>query len=166
MGGIAAGNVLFSLSLGAVIGYLFWGWVGARLGPARALAFAATIFIAVQLALGLLPPVGSGVLTGLFFVFGITGSASVLLFVLARSLFPFQLTGRAVTAVNLFMFAGGFVLQWALGIMIEWSAPPLGQAAPASYGAMFLVTAGLGVLALASFLPGQRQWQADMRASR
>ena len=67
-----------------------------------------------------------------------------------------------MTAVNLFMFAGGFVLQWALGIMVEWSARATGQATPASYGAMFLVTAALGVLALAWFLPGLRRWQADL----
>lgn len=162
MTSIAAGNVLFALSLGIVVGYLLWGWLGERFGPARALATAAGLYVSIQIVLGFLPPVGSGALTGLFFGFGITSAASVLLFVLARSLFPFALTGRAVTAINLFMFSGGFVLQWALGVMVEWSAAADGRAAPASYGTMFHVTAGLGVLALGWFLTGLRQWQQDM----
>lgn len=162
MSGIAAGNVLFALSLGVILGYLLWGWLGARLGPARALVIAVAIYVAVQVVLGFLPPVGSGLLTVLFFVFGLAASASVLLFVLVRSLFPFGLTGRAVTAVNLFMFGGGFVLQWALGVMAEWTVPSGGQPNPGAYGAMFFVTAGIGLAALVWFLPSLPAWRRDI----
>ena len=161
MPAIAAGNVLFALSLGVVLGYLVWGWMGARLGPARALALAAAIFIATQATLGFLPPLGRGLVTALFFVLGITGSASVLLFVLARSMFPLELTGRAVTAVNLFMFGGGFALQSSLGLMIEMATPAEGSAPDRAYGAMFLATAALGATALLAFLPTVRAWQRD-----
>ena len=164
---IDAGNVLFALSLGVVLGYLVWGWLGARLGPARALAIAAGIFVSAQIALGLLPPLGSGLVTALFFLFGITASSSVLLFVLVRTLFPLALTGRAVTAVNLFMFGGGFVLQWALGVMIDLAGGTgTGAASPGAYGAMFLTTAALGAAALAVFLPGLPAWRRENGTAR
>ena len=54
------------------------------------------------------------------------------------------MTGRAVTALNLFMFAGGFALQWGLGAIVE-TAPSLGY--------VFASTAALGAVALAAFLP-------------
>ncbi|NBC96776.1 MAG: MFS transporter, partial [Deinococcus-Thermus bacterium] len=83
----------------------------------------------------------------------ISGAASALLFALARGAFPLALTGRAVTAVNLFMFAGGFGLQWGMGV---WLDAGLG-----GHGSLFALSAALAAAATLAFLPELRRRPAD-----
>jgi len=142
---VATGNVLLAFGLGISSGYLLLGTVGERFGVARSLALTASIFVAVQAFLATTPEPGGGLLTATFAVLGLAGASSALLFALVRAAFPLALTGRAVTAVNLFMFVGGFALQWGLGAWLE--------AGMGGYGSTFALTAALGAAATALFLP-------------
>lgn len=145
---LSTGNVLLAFGVGVSAGYLVLGALGARVGAARALAIATGAFIAVQVVLAWLPEPGGGVLSVAFAALGVSGATSALLFTLARASFPLSLTGRAVTAVNLFMFAGGFALQWGLGAWLE--------AGLGGYGSLFALSAALGAAALVVFLPELR----------
>jgi predicted MFS family arabinose efflux permease len=142
---LQAGNVLVAFGTGVSAGYLTLGAVAERFGTARTLALVTAAFVVVQAFLATLPPAGDGVLTAAFALLGLSGASSALLFARMRAAFPASLTGRAVTALNLFMFAGGFALQGGLGLLLD--------ASPGGHGTLFAVTAGLGAIAWAAFLP-------------
>lgn len=142
---LPAGNVLLAFGVGVSVGYLLLGALGERLGVARTILAATIAFVAIELVLAFTPVPGAGRLAASFFVLGAAGSASGLVYSLARSSFPLALTGRAVTAINLMLFLGGFALQWGLGV---WLDAGLG-----SYGSLFALTATLGVAAIVTFLP-------------
>lgn len=148
---VAAGNVLLAYGIGISLGYLVLGALAERLGVARVLAGGALAFVLLQSVLAAMPATGGGTLAATFFGMGLAGAASALIFTLARQAFPLALTGRAVTAVNLFMFLGGFGLQWALGWWLE-----VGPGDAAAYGRLFLATALLAAFALLVFLPELR----------
>ena len=146
---LATGDVLAAYAVGVIVGYGGLGFVGRRYGPARTLAVCTAAFVAIQAYLATAPAPGDGRLTVAFAVLGISGASSALLFTLARAAFPLALTGRAVTAVNLFMFGGGFVLQTGIGLGL--------QATGAPHAAAFAVTAVLAAAALVAFLPWARR---------
>ena len=146
---IAAGNVLLAFGIGVSVGYLALGSIGERFGTARTAFAAGVVFALMQVLLGMLPAPGAGLLLLIFLVLGAASSASGLLYSLARSLFPLALTGRAVTAVNLVIFAGGFALQGSLGLWLE--------AGLGGYGSLFMLTTTLTVLAALVFIPEARR---------
>ena len=156
LGTVATGNVLLAFGVGVSAGYLVLGGAGARIGVERTVVAAGATFVAAQAVLATAPDPGGGVLAGTFLVLGLSGATSALLFAAARASFPLALTGRAVTAVNLFMFSGGFLLQWGLGV---WLDAGLGD-----HASLFAGTAALGVGALLGFLPELRG-SASARAS-
>lgn len=142
---IPTGNVLLAFGVGISAGYLLLGAIGARYGTARTLAVVTAVFVICQAFLATLPAAGGGRLAVSFLTLGVAGASSALLFARIRSAFPPDLTGRAVTALNLFMFAGGFALQWGLGVWLE--------AGTADLGSLFAVTAVMGAAAWLAFLP-------------
>lgn len=149
LGAIETGNVLLAFGVGVSLGYLVLGAIGERLGVARTLASTGAAFVLAQAVLATTPAPGGGALVATFALLGTSGAASALLFALARDAFPLALTGRAVTAVNLFMFAGGFALQWGLGVWLD--------AGVGGHGSLFAFTAALGVAATLAFLPEVRR---------
>jgi predicted MFS family arabinose efflux permease len=149
LGPLATGDVLLALGAGVSIGYLLLGAIGERLGVARTLVAASAAFVALQALLATMPPPGGGRLATAFVLLGTSGASSGLLFALARRAFPLASTGRAVTAVNLFMFAGGFLLQGGLGV---WLDAGLG-----GHGSLFALSAGLAAAATLAFLPELRR---------
>jgi predicted MFS family arabinose efflux permease len=149
----ATGNVLLAFGAGISVGYLLLGAVGERLGVARTLVGAAVAFAALQAILATVPEPGAGRLTAVFALLGTSGAASALLFALARGAFPLALTGRAVTAVNLFMFAGGFALQWGMGVWLD--------AGWGGHGSLFALSGALAAAATLAFLPELRPRPAE-----
>ena len=152
---IAIGNLLLLMGLGVTVGYLSVGWLAARLKVPLTLLTGAAVMTLVQLALVLTRPSWpQPVLAILFFAFGLFGAFNVLTFAHVRSIFPLTMTGRAVTAMNVFGIGGSALLQWGLGLIIGLF--PLlegGGHPPGAYRTAFLVTAGLTALAFAVYLP-------------
>ncbi|MDZ7706463.1 MAG: MFS transporter [Trueperaceae bacterium] len=153
LGPLATGNVLLAFGVGVSVGYLILGALGERLGVGRTLFGAGVAFVAAQTVLATVPAAGEGVLASTFAVLGVSGATSALLFALARNAFPLALTGRAVTAVNLFMFTGGFALQWGLGLWLD--------AGIGGHGSLFALTAAMGVVAVAAFVPEMRRASSE-----
>ncbi|MDP9425061.1 MAG: hypothetical protein M3P37_03265 [Actinomycetota bacterium] len=67
------------------------------------------------------------------------------------------MTGRAVTAVNLFGMGGVFVLQWAFGLVLDASQGTAGGDSPEGYAVAFLLTTAGTAAALILYLPLARK---------
>lgn len=153
---VAAGNLIFLLSLGVTLGFLTSGWLADWLGLARVAATGTAACIVIQLALALQPT--PGLLPALMFGFGLSVGFSILLLVQPRFLFPPELTGRAATGANVFSIGGTFVLQALMGVIIgAWPRDAAGHYPPEAYAAALTFTA-LGMLAaLAWYWPMVRE---------
>jgi hypothetical protein len=71
------------------------------------------------------------------------------------------MTGRAVTAVNLFGIGGGALLQWGLGLLIGLFPDSATGKVPLAYTASFLLTAGLCFAGVLLYAP-LRGREADL----
>ena len=149
---IAAGNLLFLIAIGAMVGFGASGWLADRFGLARIVMVGAVLQIICVLLYALRPPVIGLPVINLFFGFG--GGISVVLMPQVRRLFPSGLVGRAVSTCNLFSFAGIFVTQWAMGVMINLSPKdPAGHYPPAAYTLALLMIAACTLAALIGYWP-------------
>lgn len=147
-----AGGLLLWLGIGLVAGFFVSGWLAERLGLERVLAGAALVAVATQGALALgMRSAPEGVLAALLFVLAVSGSFALLLYAQANVLFDPRSTGRVVTAINLFMFLGGFAIQWGIGVVV--GAAGGGGDPAAGFRAGLWSTAALGAVALALYLP-------------
>src|SRR5665648_631890 len=67
----------------------------------------------------------------------------------SRSVFPTSMTGRAVTAVNLFGIGGSAVIQWGMGMVIgSFGCDSAGHYPPTAYAVALGITAVGGALSL------------------
>jgi MFS family permease len=159
---LAAGNLLLLLSSGVVLGYGVSGWLADRLGLKRVMVAASAAFFLIQAVLALAQASWPWwVLALLCTGFGFAGAFSVLIMAQLRLAFPLSMTGRAVTAANLFGIGGSALLQGALGLLISLFSPVAGNYPPLAYSAAFGATAALTLLALLLYLPLLRQGAAS-----
>jgi len=70
-----------------------------------------------------------------------------------------ELAGRALTAFNLVIFLGVFVIQWSIGLMID-ALMALGWSEPGAYRLAFTVFLCCGMASYLHFLRGPRHNQA------
>jgi len=150
LGSLEVGGVLFTFSLAALLGFLLCGPLADRWGLPRVLLSASLGFTLGPLLLALWPQMPA---LGLYLTYGLmgfTGAFNILSLAQARLVFPTELTGRAVTAINFMGFMGVFLLQWGMGVVLGLS----------EYSTALLVWATLIALAIIGYLPlalGQRK---------
>lgn len=155
LGPLAAGQVLLWMALGVVIGSTGSGRLAGHWGVARVIIAAASIFILSQGALALIPPLEW--LRPVYFVFGASGVVGTMLLAQTRFIFPPSLSGRSVTAVNVFGLTGTFVLQWLMGLVVgAFSADAYGHYPPQAYSLAFAITALGTLVTLLWYLPMMR----------
>ncbi|MEP4884907.1 MAG: MFS transporter, partial [Alphaproteobacteria bacterium] len=151
--GLDSRTVSFTLLAGAagfVIGNLVVGFAAERLArrniqPLVTAAVGMGLFILVQ-ALVLLEWTSAPAL--LWFAFGATGTAGVVVFSVLALAFPPELAGRASTAQNLLIFAAAFALQWGMGEIINlWPVGADGAYSVMGYRAAFGIALALQVAA-------------------
>ena len=143
------GNALVALGVGIVIGNLVCGPLADRFGRGLVALTGAGVFLACQVLLALALP-GAPV-AAIYLTIGVFGSYYVVLIAEARAIFPAELTGRAITAVNFFGMVGAMVVQWLMGVIIESGGGVDG------YRLAFGVTLALGAVAVAAYVPVARQ---------
>ncbi|MGB1251487.1 MAG: MFS transporter [Candidatus Promineifilaceae bacterium] len=149
---IEGGNLLLFIAIGATIGFVSSGWLADQFDITWVVMSATVVFIAVQIGLALRPPLS--VVRILFFLFGFAGAFNVLVLAHVRRLFPDAITGQAITAINLFGFAGTFLIQWLIGIIIgTFAVSASGAYPPQAYTTVLLATAACNVLALLRYYP-------------
>ncbi|NKB48039.1 MAG: MFS transporter [Alphaproteobacteria bacterium] len=142
---IPRGNVIFALSLAWLVSALFYGPLDRLFDTRRGVVSAGAIAMALSFVLLTVNNNSSVVLvTGLFILLGLASAYTATIFAHARSLFPDSHTGRAITAINLFIWGGVFVVQVVTGAIVNaFPADTLGRSPVEAYQAMF------GALAIA-----------------
>lgn len=117
----ATAGVLTTYGFALLMGYLFIAVVGARVqatpGASRRLYLAS-----LALAYAALAAIISNAWpdSGLpWLAYGVTLGASVLAYPALTRAFPVSISGRVLTAYNATMFLGAFIIQSALGILIQ-----------------------------------------------
>jgi MFS family permease len=98
-------------------------------------------------------------------LYGIGAAVSVLSFTVLSAGFAKELVARANTALNLMMFAGSFVTQWGIGVIVELARVHLRFDNAGGLRLAFAVVLVLNTLTLAWFARGWRRHGAPIRAA-
>ncbi len=149
---LEAGNVLLWMAVGLAVGFVLSGWLADHLGIARMVAAMTVLFVLCQFLLA--AQVGKPWVTLIYMLFGFSGAFNVMIVAEVRQIFPLSMTGKAVTAVNLFAIGGTFLLQWWMGLIINaFPVDAAGSYPPEAYSAALLFTAIGTSAALIWYLP-------------
>lgn len=154
-----AANVLAGMTVAMIAGFVILGSVTSALGRKGISTFTTATVSVVTAAVPLLLMI---VLEGdappwlCWTMFGFFGTGSILYYAALSQHFPKQIAGRVNTAMNLLVFVGAFLLQWGIGVVIDyWSA---GEAfSVAGYRVAFTVLVTLQGLALLWYLAFRRE---------
>ncbi|WP_457552797.1 MFS transporter [Desulfobacula sp.] len=89
----------------------------------------------------------------LWMILGFFGTSGILSYASLTYSFPKALSGRVTTSINLLVFITAFILQWAIGIIInQWETTAAGHYHPSGYKASFLAVLGLQAAGFAWYL--------------
>ena len=130
---------LAALNVAMIVGYIGFGRAAdraAQRGASTLPLFAGGIAIA-SLCLGLIV---AGVRTGsmvLWCVFVLASTAAVSIYSTLSRTYPKTMTGRVITGLNVFGFAGMFLGQWSVGLVIGLWPPTATGYAPEAYSWAF-----------------------------
>ena len=91
-------------------------------------------------------------------LYGFGACAAALPYAILSQHFPRALTGRVITASNIFMFIASFAFQWGIGVLLRFWPVDAGRYPAEAYAVAFGV---VGLLQLAVLL-----WLLPMRESR
>ena len=123
---VSAGNLLFLMSVGMVVGSPICGWLSDAVLENRKGIIVAGL-IAMGAVLALLTRLSSGtsmtLLCILFFCFGFISSAGGIMYAHIKEKMPAELAGTAMTGINFFTMIGGAVFLQGLGSMMQFFHP-------------------------------------------
>ena len=157
---LAVGNLLLAMGAGVVLGFFVCGWLADRYGMQRAVVASMAVLVLCLVAMVLPVRLPLALLGVLFFGLGFTGAFNLIELAQIRALFPPHMSGRAVTAVNLFGFTGVALLQWWMGVIIGAFSPDAQGRYPAiAYAAAFGIVAAGATLVLVWYLRIHQQPQ-------
>jgi len=135
--------------------YVGVGWLATRLarrGVPLTTIVACGSFLFILSQTTLLLPTGAGRWVVLFGM-GCLANINLLLYPVLAGHFPAQLMGRANTALNLFVFVGAFVVQSAVGVLIDLTpAAASGGYPPSAYQFAFAILVAVEAIAWAWFV--------------
>ena len=145
---------LFIMALALCAGALLHGILAERLRrrgvrTQAVLAAVGVLFIAAQLALILRLPVPSYLLWA---IVGSMGAATVPSFTILAEYFPSEIAGQANAALNILHIGGAFVLQYAIGIVLDVWGSKSGHYPVIAYQAAFTIILCFQVIAWSWFL--------------
>lgn len=148
-------NYLLAIQVGFLVGLLSTGLLADWLRRTRVQAV--HVFGAGMLLLmGLQTLLALGVTTGLSVIWGLFGlisSATYLAYAAQTKHFPVALTGRAITAMNFFLFVLAFICQWGIGGVIEtFPAKPGGGYPVIAHATALWIMIGLQALCYLYFI--------------
>ncbi len=156
VGGLGRGevaNYLLAGSLAYGVGSVVFGTLADRMasaGLSRLAAYKVGMGLALAAFLALAAGTRSGVLA-IMVLYGFGACAAALPYAILSQHFPPQLTGRVITASNIFMFIASFAFQWGIGAVLRFW-PALDGRYPAEGYAVALGIAGLLQLAAVAWL--------------
>jgi len=145
---------LFAMAVALCVGALLMGIATDRLRqwgvrPKTVLTFVAMLFLAAQLIIILRVPVSS---YAVWAVIAGMGSATVLSYAILAEYFPKEVAGRANAALNVLHIGAAFVIQSAIGLIVEqWTS--IGAHYPAvAYQTAFALNLAVQGMTFAWFL--------------
>ncbi len=151
----AVANYLLAGSFAYGVGSVVFGTLADRMagaGLSRLAAYKLGMTLALAAFLALAAGLREGVLA-LVMLYGFGACAAALPYAILSQYFPPQLTGRVVTAANIFMFIASFAFQWGIGALLRlWPAAD-GRYPAEAYIVALGVAGALQLLALAWLLP-------------
>ncbi len=169
---VQAAGGLFLLNVSMLLAFMSWGIVVPRLYAAGWTAqrlVSAGVPIAMA-ALGLALFLGAEAGAANWAAFCVASTVSALAQPAVGQAFPARLAGRALSAYNLVIFAGVFVLQWGIGIAIDLlTGGRLGHPVGVSRGVCvvgMLLCAVLPVVFVAGRPRGERETQFHLTNCR
>jgi MFS family permease len=162
---------LFVMALALCTGALLFGILAERLrrvGVRTQVVLAAVgmLFVAAQLALILRLPVPSYLVWA---IIGSVGAATVLSFTILAEYFPSEIAGQASAALNILHIGGAFILQYAIGIIVDIWGSKSGHYPTMAYQAAFTIILCLHVIAWSWFFRSElvtysaRMWSETQR---
>lgn len=119
---MAAGNVIFLLNIGLIVGGPVWGSLSDRVIKSHKGVVTASLllFSGSILAMAFLPEgVGLPILIFLFFCFGFSAGTANVFYAHIKDLMPLELSGVAMTGVNFFTMLGAAVFLQGLGSLMQ-----------------------------------------------
>lgn len=138
--------VLFWAAVSMVAGFILLGYIAEKISAvgisvkACAVTFMG-VFMGVQMLIAFYVPIPPMAIWCLFSFFGTSG---ILSYSALSYAFPKSLSGRVTTSINMLVFIAAFILQWAIGAIINfWNVAPDGSYHPSGYQAGFLMVLGL-----------------------
>ena len=157
----AAARVLLVYGFALLVGYLLVALLGSRVqataGAPRRLYVASLTISYVALAAIISNAWPKSGLPWL--AYGMTLGAGMLAYPALTRAFPVAISGRVLTAYNMLMFMGGFVLQSALGIVIQ-ALQDAGWTTVRAYQGAFGLLLALQIAALIWFIALSRDHRA------
>lgn len=150
-----AAGVLLALALSMTVGFLFGGLLAEfmerlGLGLDAAMILGAVLFLLPQLAIVLQLAPQSALP---WMAFGFTSNFCMVIYPRVARAFPLSLTGRVNTSLNLMVFTGAFVQQYAIGGLLDLAAPgAAGHYPPEAYRLAFGVVVALQLISLGWYL--------------
>ena len=145
---LEAGNVIFLMNLGMIIGAPVWGALSDRVFKNRkwiiftgALGTGAVMLIFAEKTAAPVPII----IAVLFFGFGISRSAGLLMYPHIKELVPLNSAGAAMTGLNFFTMLGPAVFLQGLGYMMQALYPEASRGVSA-FRASFYVCMGCLIL--------------------
>jgi MFS family permease len=156
VGGQSRPEVARTLMAGSIaygLGSVIFGTLADRMA-ARLAAFKTGMALAVGAFLVAAAGVGEGALA-IVVLYGFGACAAALPYAILSQHFPRSLTGRVITASNIFMFLASFAFQWGIGVVLRFWPAEAGRVPAEGYAVAFGI---VGVLQLAVLL-----WLLPMR---
>lgn len=150
---LTAGNLIFLLNVGMILGAPCWGTVSDRLFNTRKWIIVAgsTIIVLTIIILAMIPPGTSlSVLVLLFFCFGFFNATGLLMYPHIKELVSPEMSGAAMTGINFFTMVGPAVFLQGLGILMQTLYPEASRG-PQAFNAAFMVCIISLLLVLVSY---------------
>jgi predicted MFS family arabinose efflux permease len=152
----AAATGLFAINLSMLLTFWAWGWLMPALSRRgwqveTLMAWGLPLHLAV-LALNI--ALGEQASWAHWALFCVTATVGSLAQPAVAQAFPPAMAGRALSAYNLVIFAGIFVVQWGLGLLID-AFQALGWAEVAAFRGAMAVYLAVGLASYAAFLSVQ-----------
>jgi MFS family permease len=153
-------DLLLGMTLSFTLGTIVIGVIGdglARIGitTERTMSVGFVIFVAVELLL-----VFRVIESGFWLLIAIAafGNLTALAFAFLPARFPEELAGRVLTALNIMTLGSSFLVQWLMGVIVDfWPRHADGTYPAVAYQAAFGTVAALHVVStLVYFLPWRR----------
>jgi sugar phosphate permease len=149
---VTAGNILFLMSIGLILGCPLCGWMSDSLVVSRKKIIIPGICCMTGLLLGmnqLSPDTGVWLVYLVFFSFGLASGSGQVMYAHIKEQVPRSNAGMAMTGINFFTMAGVAVFLQGMGLVMARFFPGASLTLPAfhlAFGMCAICLAGIGLL--------------------